>query len=120
MTEKTRYEELREDVLRFHGQHPKVWVLFKKFTLERVSRGFQHYSVNAIFERIRWETDQAIVDGKSTFKLNNNYRPFYARAFMRKHPEHEGFFRTRHQLSHDTEAVGLPPLTPLDFPEERV
>jgi len=35
-----------------------------------------------VFERIRWETDQADVDGRSTFKLNNNYRAFFARWFM--------------------------------------
>ncbi len=54
-----------------------------------IDKGFKHYSVNAIFERIRWEID-AGGDGISTFKLNNNYRAFYARRFHRMYPEHDG------------------------------
>lgn len=96
-------------------EHPTVWELFVRFTHERIRRGFRHYSVNAIFERIRWETDQADVEGKSTFKLNNNYRPFYARRFMRMYPQYDGFFRTRAQTSHYDPATDRPELGPSDF-----
>lgn len=111
----SRYDEMREQCNTFHGQHPMVWKLFERFTLERIHRGFGHYSVNAIFERIRWETDQATVDGKTTFKLNNNYRPFYARRFMRLHPDHEGFFRLRKQISKYEAATGMSELQPVDY-----
>lgn len=77
--------------------------------------GFKNYSVNAIFERIRWETDQADVDGKSTFKLNNNYRPFYARRFMKIYVKHDGFFRLRKQISKGKPATGMEELGPPDF-----
>lgn len=112
---KTRKDEIDEQAEAFHQKYPMVSVLFVKFTNEVISRGFSHYSVNAIFERIRWETDQADVDGKSTFKLNNNYRAWYARKFMERYPEHEGFFRTRTRISKEQVATDLPELTPEYF-----
>tara|TARA_A100001391_G_scaffold182460_2_gene149021 strand:+ start:6898 stop:7251 length:354 start_codon:yes stop_codon:yes gene_type:complete len=111
MSDKTRLEEMREQCKRFHVEHPEVWRLFVRFTNEMIDRGFTNYSVNAVFERIRWEID-AGGDGVNAFKLNNNYRAFYSRAFMRKYPQHDGFFRTREQTSDDKDATNLPELTP--------
>ena len=96
---KTREEEMNEQAEAFHMQHPEVSRLFVRFANEIIDRGYSHYSVNAIFERIRWETDKPDVDGKSTFKLSNNHRAWYARKFMEAFPEHSGFFRTRPRKS---------------------
>ena len=115
MASNDRREEMRAQAKAFHKQHPEVWRLFCRFTREKIDAGFKHYSVNAIFERIRWETDVPDADGRSTFKLNNNFRAFYARAFMRSYPEFSGFFRTREQTSKDAPATGLPPLGPADY-----
>jgi len=52
-----RQEEMRQQVTDFHRRHPEVWELFVKFTFEMINRGYKNYSVNAIFERIRWEKD---------------------------------------------------------------
>ena len=101
-----------EQAAAFSKQNPFVSVLFIKFTKEIISRGFQNYSAKAIFERIRWETDEADVDGKSSFKLNNNYTAWYARKFMERYPEYDGFFRTRKQISDEQNATHLPELTP--------
>ena len=109
--QKTRADEMLEHVHDFHEQHPEVWDLFVRFTFEMINRGFNNYSANAIFERIRWEKDSG-GDGKTQFKLNNNYRAFYARRFMNIMPEHLGFFRTRLQTSKNTLATNLPALTP--------
>lgn len=114
---KTRQQEMDEQAKAFHQKNPKVSLLFDKFTYEVISRGFSHYSVNAIFERIRWETDQADTDGKSTFKLNNNYRAWYARRFMKRFPQYTGFFRTRTRQSKEWSATNLPELRP-EFYEE--
>ncbi len=110
-----RNEQLRAECQTFHDEHPKVWELFARFTFQRINIGFKHYSVNAVFEAIRWEADEVGGDGQSTFKLNNNYRAFYARRFMRMNPEHAGFFRTRRQTSELEDASTLPPLGPGDY-----
>jgi hypothetical protein len=109
-----RHDEMRAAVIEFNRQHPLVWELFDRFTRSRIGIGFDHYSVNAIFERIRWETDEAKT-GEAEFKLNNNYRAFYARAWMRLNPKYDGFFRTRTQTSKEANAVNMPELTPADF-----
>lgn len=119
---KTRKEEMREQVEAFHQQHPIVWDLFKRFTFEVLRKGFKNYSVNAIFERIRWEQDVILGTSEhlkdARFKLNNNYRAFYARRFMAAYPQHDGFFRTRKQTSEDSRATNLPELTPAYYEDQ--
>ena len=114
----TRKDEMVSQVSAFHDHHPGVWDLFVRFAFEKINQGYTHYSVKAIFERIRWEIDSG-GDGTTIFKLNNNYPAFYSRRFMRMYPQHEGFFRTRHQTSEDKSATQLPELTPNDYEYER-
>ena len=113
-SEKSRMEQMREQCKTFHVEHPEVWSLFVRFSLEMIERGYSHYSAQSVIERIRWEKD-AGSDGTSAFKINNNFTAFYSRRFMRMYPQYEGFFRTRHQVSEDSDAVNLPQLTPRDY-----
>jgi hypothetical protein len=76
-----------------HAKRPHVYELFCRFTNYAIERGRRNFSVSIIIERIRWETN--IERGEDGFKINNNHRAYYARLWMRNHPEHEGFFRTR-------------------------
>jgi len=114
MSTENREEEMRQQVIKFHKANPLVWRMFERFTFEMVNTGRKHYSVNAVFERMRWEADLKSGPG-NTFKLNNNYRAFYARAFHRRYPELDGFFRTRKQPSKDQDATNLPELGPNDY-----
>ena len=111
---KTRHDELRERVNAFHREHPDVWRQFEELSLEAVRRGFKHYAAATIFELLRWRTPLG-ADGKEQFKLNCNYVAFYARRFMRLHPEHADFFRTRKQKSKEVPARNLRELAPADF-----
>lgn len=134
---KTRQEEMAEQCQAFHDEHPEVWRLFVKFTHNVIEAGFKNYSANAIFERIRWEVDvntptvtskrfaslpadrsgninggePVPIPSKQPFKLNNNYRAYYARRFHKMYPQHDGFFRTREQTSKQDTATNLPELT---------
>lgn len=78
----------------FHAANPHVWKLIERFALEAISKGIQHFGINAIIERARWEWH---VETKRTdpFKINNNHAPFYSRLFEQTHPRHDGFFRQR-------------------------
>ena len=109
----TRLEEMRDQCEAFHRDHPKVWLLFRRFTGELIKRGFKHGSARAVWEHIRWETAEADTT-EAEFKLNNNHHPFYARAFMNAYPKHDGFFRTRVQISAEGDATKLSPLGPGD------
>lgn len=111
---KTRYEEMREQVKAYHEKHPEVWQLFTDFAFQMINRGYKHYSAKAVFERIRWEKD-AGGDGVTQFKVGNNHPAFYARAFMKKYPQHNGFFRLREQTSHKRNATNMQDVTPMDL-----
>jgi len=110
-----RKDEMREKCAEFHTAHPIVWRLFEEYALERISKGFKHYSADAIFHRIRWETNRPEYELGEEFKIGNNHVSFYARAFMSMHPEHDGFFRTRKQISEDKPATGLDEIRPRDL-----
>ena len=113
----SRLDEIAEQAERYNAEHPEIWKLFVRFTFDRIRRGHKHYSVNAVFERIRWHVDGVGGNNQATFKLNNNYRAFYARRFMKMYPKHEGFFRTREQTSLRNAASGLLVLGPADYEE---
>lgn len=109
----SRYDQIEAKAIAFHREHPEVWDHFCRFTFELIDRGFRHYSAqHGVFARIRWETDSATPSGGSTFKINNNYSAFYARWFMEAYPEHDGFYRTRHQVSQVALPSGLAEITP--------
>jgi len=112
--ENNRLQEIKAQCQEYHNNHPEVWNLFVRFSGEVISKGYSNYSVNAIFERIRWEMDVG-GNGKSEFKINNNYRPLYARRFMRLYPDYDGFFRTRKQTSEDAPPTNRSELTPGDY-----
>jgi hypothetical protein len=80
------------DFKKYDEENPKIWALFVKYAIEAKQKGFKSYSANGIFEIIRWNTKESGNDG---FKVNNNYRPDYARKMMNKHPEFKGFFQIR-------------------------
>ena len=77
----------------YHAKHPEVYELVKRFAYEVIARGYEHYSIMSVLQRIRWHTDIETIG--NTFKINNNHAPYYARLFHADHPNQDGFFRTR-------------------------
>lgn len=80
----------------FHLRNPHVYSLFERFALEAASAGREKIGARLIWERMRWylrfeTTDRA----ERGLKLNDHYPPYYARMFLRRHPELEGFFELR-------------------------
>jgi len=114
---KTRYDELLEHAEKFHNEHPEVAEKFDEIVLELMRCGHKHYSALGVVHIIRWTT-RAGADGVSRFKINDHYAPFYARGFMAKHPEHDGFFRLRNQSSKSRPATHLQELGPADFNDD--
>ena len=85
----------------FHKQNPEVYELVERFTFDVIRREFENYSINSVFERIRWHTDVE-TRGDAPFKLSNNHRAYYARFFMHNHPEHQGFFKTKETTNEES------------------
>lgn len=85
--------DLQERFWKFHLDNPQVYILFEKFTLQLIARGFKHYSADAVMHRVRWET--SVETTGDLWKINNDHTAYYSRRFMANHPEYSGFFRTR-------------------------
>lgn len=75
------------------AENPQVWEAFVKFTSEAIRAGHKRLSAEMIVNRIRWET--MISEKNSTFKINNDFKPFFARKFMLEYPIYDGFFELR-------------------------
>lgn len=78
----------------FDRKHPEVYTYLVELAFSAFNRGFRHYGIGALWERMRWhfhiEEDRA-----EEFKLNNNYRSRYARKIIAEHPALEEFFEIR-------------------------
>ncbi len=76
---------------------------YEELTLHLIRNGWQRYSSDAILHRIRWHFQ--VERGLRDFKCNNNWTAPLARWFMRKYPQHQGFFETR-EKRRETHASG--------------
>ncbi len=83
----------RGNVCSYHEANPQVYAAFKRLAMQTIRKGFKHYGAGSLFEILRWKT--GVTATGDCFKLNNNYRAFYARKFERDHPQFKGFFRQR-------------------------
>lgn len=80
----------------FHRNNPDVFDEIVDICNElRWRRGFHRCGISLVFERLRWL--RAIQTKGDEFKLNNNYRAFYARLVMFLYPGLNGFFEIRDQ-----------------------
>lgn len=79
----------------FHYANPWVMERLIEMALRLRARGIQHYGIAALWEVLRYDWTVRTDDPTSTLKLNNDYKAFYAREIMRRHPELDGFFATR-------------------------
>lgn len=95
MTQPSLFPDPLEVAFReFHRENPSVYRLFCRFAGDVLAAGRTYYSADAIVHRIRWHTN---IETRSEdgFRINDHHVTFYARMWMRDHPQHEGFFRTR-------------------------
>jgi len=99
-----QHDEIRLAFEAFHAENPHVYEWFDHFTREMIRKGCKRGSASLVAERIRWETTVETVG--DPLKINNNYRCLYARLWMERNPEYEGFFKTR--VRHGTTANSTP------------
>jgi hypothetical protein len=82
----------------FHQTNPHVYENIVRITKTLQNRyKFRRGAIAMIFERMRWL--YAIRTHGDNYKLNNDYRAWYARKVMAEHVDLEGFFEIRIQRS---------------------
>jgi hypothetical protein len=80
----------KEKMWEFHKLNPHVYERFEELTLLLINRGYKQLSSKGMFEFMR--IDYMIKTSGSSFKLDNNFTPYYARFFEYNNPNHKGIF----------------------------
>jgi len=83
-----------------HKSNPEVFVRYRNYAYAVWKRGLRKSSSELIFNRLRWFT--TIETNDPLYKLNNNYKPYYARMLMSVGPfKQVGFFDLRKSAADD-------------------
>lgn len=78
-------ETIRRQFLNFHIAHPEVYVEILELCRQWVSRGTERWSIDGVFEVLRWQRRfRDLPAAGEEFKLNNNYRAHYARLVVQE------------------------------------
>lgn len=88
-----------EQAARFHDRNPGVYAFAVRLARFTKARGLAHYGIGAIWEVMRFKYLETHGD---IYKLNNNYRAWYARQIMASEADLAGFFSVR-DCPHDEE-----------------
>ena len=84
---------LWNEFMKFHTNHPEIYDYFGRAVNEAKGKGMKSIGAQQIFEYMRWYCQ---VDKKDrTYRINNNHFAYYARLFILKNPEYDGFFELR-------------------------
>jgi hypothetical protein len=79
---------------RFHSDNPKVYETLVRLAREWVNRfGSHKLGIATLYETARWQITLATNDAE--FRLNNNWRSYYARLIMAQEPDLAGLFDLR-------------------------
>lgn len=92
---------IREQWLAFHAANPAVYSAIVRIARDLRSRGFERCGIALIFERLRWL--HALRTQGDDYRLNHNWRAWYARAVMEREPDLAGFFEIRRLRSRGCE-----------------
>jgi hypothetical protein len=77
----------------FHTTHPEIYTRLVSLARDLKRRGHERAGIAMLYEVVRWQ--QFTVNRDGDYKLNNNYRAYYARMMMEQETDLAGFFETR-------------------------
>jgi hypothetical protein len=83
--------QLEQEFWKFHADYPHVYTHLCNYTQEVLDQGYTEFAIACVWEHMRWELTVRTRD--KNFILPNNHRAYYARLWLREHPEHPKFFR---------------------------
>lgn len=87
-------ETTAEKFEQFHQDNPVVYATLCSLAREWLARtGRPRVGIGQLAERCRWEI--AMRTNDPDYKLNNNFRAYYARLIMHNEPDLAGIFELR-------------------------
>ena len=84
---------IREGFEKFHKENPHVFEQFEKQALDAINKGREKISAKLIINWIRW--NEYLRSSDQNFKINDAYQSYYARHFIKVHPEYDSCFYFR-------------------------
>jgi len=84
----------RPGFLPWLAQNEPIYRQFERQTLELIDAGWTHFSARTIVEEIRHYT-RLREAGACSFKVNGNWAPDLARAFVVRYPQHAHLWEYR-------------------------
>lgn len=100
---------IAERFARFDQANPRVYSTLVRLAREWVAQtGRRKVGIATLYETARWHI--AIATSDPDYKLNNNFRSFYARKIMREERDLHGLFDLRRSAA-DEWAAGRPERT---------
>lgn len=94
---------IRQRFEAFHKANPHVYGHLVRLALDIRQRGHDKWGIANLFEVLRWES--ALYTTGDPYRLNNNFRAWYARILMADNSELEGFFEVRKLHARGSEDV---------------
>ena len=79
---------------KFHIDNPHIYHRLVDLAVQLKENGVEQYGMGSLFEVLRWHWATGTARGEE-FKLNNNYRPFYARLIMKNVTSLDDFLAIR-------------------------
>ena len=84
---------IRDGFNRFNQDNPHIFVAFEQQALQAIAKGREKISAKLIINWIRWH--EFLESSDKNFKINDAYQSYYAREFVKKHPQHKDVFEFR-------------------------
>lgn len=86
----------REQFEAYHAAHPEVLREMIRLAYEVRTAGHNRCGIDLLLARVRWYFwVERGHPSDEEFKINNNFKPFYARLIMKESPDLGGFFELR-------------------------
>lgn len=77
----------------FHQRQPRIYLLLVFYAREARRAGKTRIGIELLWNRMRW--DWSIQTGEPDFKVNQNYKAWYARRIMRREADLADLFEIR-------------------------
>lgn len=89
---------MAEQFEQFHTDNPDVYRILVQLAHQWITRtGSRKLGIATLYERTRWQI--AVATSDPNYKLNNNFRAFYARLIMCREPALAGMFDLRESVA---------------------
>lgn len=87
----------RQRAAEFHEANPHVYRLLVQYAREMRAAGHRRVGIELLWNRMRWDW-MLDTDSGDDFKLNQNFKAWYARRIMEREADLRDLFETRRRL----------------------